>query len=217
MKIVGVANLKGGVGKTTVTMQLGAWMSRRWRVLVVDVDPQASTMWWADNVGARLPFDFAATESPMVLARLARLHPAYDVAIIDTPAGSRQGKMVETALDVADYVVIPMTPEPLAVDSTLRLIDRSVAPRQLRYAVMLNRVDPSLPSQIDTWRELLDTTFGVPRLDAYLRRYKAQSDAPVLGELVTTVGDNRRTRGLISDVTTLGAEVTRELADAGEW
>ena len=43
MKIVSVINYKGGVGKTTVTANLGAELARRGqRVLLIDLDPQAS-------------------------------------------------------------------------------------------------------------------------------------------------------------------------------
>jgi chromosome partitioning protein len=43
MRIVSVINYKGGVGKTTLTANLGAELARRGkRVLLVDLDPQAS-------------------------------------------------------------------------------------------------------------------------------------------------------------------------------
>lgn len=43
MKIVAVVNNKGGVGKTTVTANLGAGLANRgMRVLMIDLDPQAS-------------------------------------------------------------------------------------------------------------------------------------------------------------------------------
>ena len=42
-RIITVANQKGGVGKTTVTANLGAALTERgWRVLLVDLDPQGS-------------------------------------------------------------------------------------------------------------------------------------------------------------------------------
>lgn len=41
--VVSLLNLKGGVGKTTTTANLGAWLTRRgWRVVLIDLDLQGS-------------------------------------------------------------------------------------------------------------------------------------------------------------------------------
>ncbi|WP_396655642.1 ParA family protein [Microbacterium sp.] len=214
MRIIAIANQKGGVGKTTVTMQLGAALSRRYRVLVVDVDRQRSTVWWAENVRERLPFDFSGDQNPRVLARLRELRVEYDFVLVDTPGNLEDTPVLETVLDAADYAVVPLTPEPLAVEPTMRTITRLIEPRHVPYAVLLNRIDGRIRSQLPVWQSLLDTTWGVPRFDAYLRQFKSQSDAPVLGQLVTTLRDNRRTAGVISDVTRVGYEMSAQVAPA---
>ncbi len=43
MNVISVINYKGGVGKTTITANLGAELARRGRqVLLIDTDPQAN-------------------------------------------------------------------------------------------------------------------------------------------------------------------------------
>ncbi len=61
MRIVSVINFKGGVGKTTLTANLGAELARRGRrVLLVDLDPQSSltfSFYSPDIAAGRLPLD----------------------------------------------------------------------------------------------------------------------------------------------------------------
>lgn len=210
MRILAVANQKGGVGKTTVTMQLGAVLSRRFRVLVVDIDPQRSTVWWAQNTATLLPFDFAGNQPVSVLAGIRELHAEYDFVIVDTPGSLEDTKILEAVLDVADFVLVPLTPEALALEPTIRTIDRLIEPRGLRHAVVLNRIDTRVPGQLPRWQAMLDSTYGVPRLASSLRQFAALTEAPVRGTLVTTMPDNRRTAGAIVDVIRLGYEVSEQ-------
>ncbi|MFC7484966.1 ParA family protein [Luedemannella flava] len=61
MRVVSVINFKGGVGKTTLTSNLGTELARRGlRVLLVDLDPQSSltfSFYSPDMAAGRLPPD----------------------------------------------------------------------------------------------------------------------------------------------------------------
>lgn len=219
MVIVAVANQKGGVGKTTVAMQVGAELSRRHRVLLVDVDRQQSTVWWAENARDRMPFDFAGSQHPNMLSRLRELRADYEFVLVDTPGSLEDTAVLETVLDAADYALVPITPEPLAVDPTLRTLSRLIEPRHLRHGVLLNRVDPRVPHQLETWQRLLDSELGVPRLESHLRQYKVHAEAPVMGELVTSLRRNRRTEGTIADIAAIARELEQLLSPAlaGAW
>src|SRR3569832_572500 len=46
MTVIALASSKGGVGKTTLTMNLAAGLSRRGRTVLVDADPQLSAGQW---------------------------------------------------------------------------------------------------------------------------------------------------------------------------
>lgn len=221
MYTIVVANQKGGVGKTTLTMQVAASLSRRHEVLVVDVDPQRSTQWWVENARDTLPFVYAGPQNPGVLPKLDRLGAGYDFVFVDTPGSIDDARILESALNAADYVLVPLTPEPLAIEPTVRTIQRFIEPRRLPYGVVLNKIDPRVPHQHDRWKMILDSTWGHPRLEQPVRRYRVHADAPLLGQLVTGMADNRRTAGAISDITRLGYEVAAQVAEttdpAGAW
>lgn len=110
MKIT-IANAKGGVAKTTTAIYLAAAASMRGLdAQVLDADPQSSASLWADLASDNndpLPFEVV----PANLSTLTRLKPAEgEWRFIDAPPS---GRVLETAIDVADFVIVPTSDSPL--------------------------------------------------------------------------------------------------------
>jgi chromosome partitioning protein len=193
-----IANQKGGVGKTTLAVNLAAVTNDvlsgdpdRSPVLVVSTDPQASTVWWADRVGDGLPFDFVqADQDPRQLAKLKDLGQ-YTHVFVDTPGSLENGHILHAALESADDVIVPMPPEPLAFDPTNRTIEQVIKPRGLAYRVVVNAWEPrDGRTDLEQTQEFIDTR-GWPRTKVVIRRYKLHTRASADGVVVTQYPKNR--------------------------
>ncbi len=150
-KVYAVANQKGGVGKTTTAVNLGAYLALRGkRTLVVDIDPQA-------NATSSLGFDKQAIEPSIYHALLRevpisqlilltdRLHldlvpssPALAGAEVElVPQLAREFRLREAlspVLDRYDYVLIDCPPSlGLLTVNALAAAHRVLIPIQCEY------------------------------------------------------------------------------------
>ncbi len=83
-RIIAVAVPKGGTGKTTTTINLGAALAEQGqRVLLVDFDPQGNL---TQSLGLR-PGDLEHTAYTAIKSFLTRFEPQLDAAIVSTDSG----------------------------------------------------------------------------------------------------------------------------------
>jgi chromosome partitioning protein len=126
MKIA-VTNLKGGVGKTTIAVNLAANFTQRGKsVCIIDTDQkQHSALEWASNRGENRAIIqvFAIEQNQINNKVLANLQEKFDIVILDgTPQLS---ELATRTILVSDIIIVPISPSIFdfrAFESFLKLL-----------------------------------------------------------------------------------------------
>jgi chromosome partitioning protein len=207
--VIALASQKGGVGKTTLALELAAvFADTSGKALVVDIDPQRT----AEEIitaSESVPFDFAAEDDPRVLERLRTVRE-YDAIIVDCPGNLEDTETLAGVLAAATYAVIPMIPERAAVQPTLRTA-RLCADHKVPHRVVINMADPLRGAgPVEAAWGLLDG-LEVPRMVSFVRRYVAHSQAQLDGRMITDYRGDRSAAAALADVRRLQAELLLEL------
>ncbi len=147
-RIITVANLKGGVGKSNIAVNLACELGGDTRqVALVDADPQGTSTHWMSR--GRYPAKIYSL--PLEDERGAQrwvtrvLSIESDFVLIDCPAHSRA--VTETALGLSRLAVIPLTasgPDLIATTNVLNLIETSRSIRDgndLSFLLVPSKID----------------------------------------------------------------------------
>lgn len=216
-KIHVVISQKGGVGKTTIAVNLAAIVSATLGgdpenppTLVVSLDPQASAVWWAERTNLdELPFDFDQMDDrPEELLKLP--DSGYEHVFIDAPGSLARPAALARALDVAAEhgdALVPVVAESLAKDPTERTIRELVEPRGVPYHVVRNLWDPRDGHGDLNWITNWLNDQGFRYANTSVRRYKMHRTAAEEGRVVTQYPKGRTATEAMNDFLSLALEL----------
>jgi chromosome partitioning protein len=181
--VVVLAQTKGGVGKSTLAVNLAVERSRAGRdALLIDADEQTTvtdfTALRIEQLGAP-GYTAVALSGPAVRTQVLQMRPKYDDVIID--ASGRDTAGLRAALTVADVALVPFAPRSFdlwTLDKISALITeaRQYRDAPLRAVAILNFADPAGEDNVEA-AEVLAGNEVITYLDTPVGRRKAFPNA----------------------------------------
>lgn len=210
-KIVVVANQKGGAGKTTTSMQLAggfAYIGRK--VLVIDGDPQGTSVRWSAAAQDSKPFPATVVSlsaaGDKIHREIRNFIDNYDIIIVDCPPAA-ESNVAQSALLVADLCIVPVLPSPPDIWASVAIKEAinkaTVINEEMQARILVNQLQHNL-SLMKEIVPLLDH-FNIPLFETTWGQRVAYKESAAIGQSVHALGD--RAKQAIEEVNSVVKEI----------
>lgn len=214
-KIIGIIQVKGGAGRSTVATNLAAALSKKARTVLVDCDmPQGTSMSWYALRSAEKPTDnlslVTARDHKELVSQIQGLNQTQDYIVLDAPP--RIAEITRAILMLTDLAIIPLgasAAEIWATTDLLETIEEAKKKRpQLNYRILWNRYR-SYTKSAQELSQAVHKELKAPNFKTKLGYRVAYADALANG----LAADEWHDKNASKEIAALGREVIRLLKD----
>ncbi len=193
-RIIGLVQVKGGAGRSTVATNLAGELARFHDVMLLDCDmPQGTSASWAAvrtqaGRAGRLQAETVSNHRDLV-DRVERLHGTVDYIIIDGPP--RLAEMSRAIIVLSDLCLVPVTAsaaEIWATSDLLTLLNDARTIRKVDARLLWTRYR-SYTRIAKELSEEAEKTLGLPAMKTTLGYRVAYAEALGLGRTAAEMGD----------------------------
>lgn len=180
MRIITIAHQKGGVGKTTLTLNLAYCFRESMKVAILDSDPQGSIAGLGE-LGEVEGIDFVSYED-FTNGKVT----GYDILMIDTPP--YLSDRLPDFFAVSDFVLVPTKAgylDVMAIRATIALLQQAQTKRPtLKAGIVLNmiRSNTSITEEIKS----ILVKYDMPLMKTMISERVSYARSPITGGIFTT-------------------------------
>lgn len=192
---IGISNLKGGVGKSTISQNLAVCLSHMdYKVCIVDTDTNQNSLSWYGARDEGLPniMVVGATEPKALNKTVDSLHKDYDIIVIDgTPSLS---EMTTRIILASDLLLIPIRPgahDFRTMDEFFRRYDQAKEFRDHIPAYFLLNEYSERNNVHKGIKDLLASNFDIPILETTMKTRVAYAETSIMGTGVYEYSDTK--------------------------
>lgn len=176
-EIITIASRKGGVGKTTIAINMVVALSNKGKTLLIDADEQQSAIKWNNHRKEKI--DAIAVHQNLI-AELEKLDSQYQYILIDV--AGRDSEIFREALLVSDKLIVPTQASLLDLDVIPYLNDKVKTAKKtnpnLASMVVINRASTNAKSsETEQAREFIADFDQFRLLQTTLHERKQYRDA----------------------------------------
>ncbi|UDG82631.1 ParA family partition ATPase [Candidatus Vallotia cooleyia] len=192
-EIIAVTQQKGGVGKSTIAMHLGAaFHEKEKKVLLVDADGQNTLIRWSSTAksGILFPVVNLAEAGAQIHREIKKFINDYDFIIVDCPPSITE-KISGVVLLAASIAVVPISSSPADYWSSVGLVKLILQAQTMNKALqavfLLNKTDKRRMLTRELKRPL--EKLGFPLLKTQIPTRECYKQAMALGKTVLQMSD----------------------------